>query len=104
MGPNNNFLAMATNSPALRIMDLQKPFELKLCEGHTDILNALDATSDGKWIATASKDGEAKLWIWNDGEESFGIVCHFPRSCRICHCNLFEQTDTGTYFSHYWIK
>ncbi|KAI5968981.1 utp13 [Candida margitis] len=77
VGPNNNLLAMATNSPALRIMDLQKPFELKVCEGHTDILNALDASSDGRWVATASKDGEAKLWVWNDDVDNFELFATF---------------------------
>ncbi|KAG5417747.1 utp13 [Candida metapsilosis] len=77
VGPDHNLLAMATNSPALRVMDLQKPFELKLCEGHTDILNALDASPDGKWIATASKDGEAKLWRWDDNVESFQLYATF---------------------------
>ena len=109
VGPNNNFLAMATNSPALRIMDLQKPFELKLCEGHTDILNALDATSDGKWIATASKDGEAKLWIWNDGEESFELYATFQGHAgsvtAICLNNLtLEPTFLITGSSDLTIK
>ncbi|KAI5956217.1 utp13 [Candida jiufengensis] len=73
VGPNNNYLAMATNSPSLRIINLQKPFELKICEGHTDILNAIDVTPDGLWVATASKDGEAKLWKWDDTYKTFNL-------------------------------
>ncbi|KAI5958705.1 utp13 [Candida pseudojiufengensis] len=77
VGPNKEYLAMATNSPSLRIINFQKPFELKICEGHTDILNALDVSSDGLWIATASKDGEAKLWKWNYETETFDCFATF---------------------------
>ena len=76
-GPEFNLLAMATNSPALRIVDPTKPLELKLYEGHTDILNAIDVSNDGKWIATASKDNEARLWKWNEETEDFESFARF---------------------------
>lgn len=71
VGPNHNFVAMATNSPALRIMNLERPFEVSILEAHKDIINALDVSADGKWIATASKDNEARLWSWNEETQEF---------------------------------
>lgn len=77
VGPESNLLAMATNSPALRIVDIEKPLELRVYEGHTDILNAVDVSTDGKWIATASKDNEARLWRWNGELQDFEPFARF---------------------------
>ncbi|CDK26804.1 unnamed protein product [Kuraishia capsulata CBS 1993] len=71
VGSEFNMLALATNSPSVRIVDLERPLEMSLHEGHTDLLNAVDASRDGKWFATASKDDTARLWRWNDDSESF---------------------------------
>lgn len=65
-GPDLELIALATNSPSLRIVDPNHPLEVVLCEGHTDILNAVDVSSDGLWIATASKDNTARIWRWQD--------------------------------------
>lgn len=73
VGPSRNLLALATNSPALRIMDPAAPLAVKLCETHTDLLNALAVLSDGLWIATAGKDGLAVLWQWTDDQELFVV-------------------------------
>lgn len=67
-GPNLQYLAMATNSPALRIMNPDTPLSVQLCQSHTDLLNAVAVLSDGLWVATAGKDGKAVLWQWKDGE------------------------------------
>lgn len=77
VGPEFNLLAMATNSPTLRIVDIEKPLELRVYEGHTDILNAVDVSTDGKWIATASKDNEARLWRWNGELQDFEPFARF---------------------------
>ena len=34
-------------------------------EGHEDLLNSLDTTDDGLWMATASKDHTAIVWKYN---------------------------------------
>ncbi|KAH3672193.1 hypothetical protein WICMUC_004422 [Wickerhamomyces mucosus] len=78
VGPNLNLIALATNSPGLRIIDpINNPLEVEIFEGHTDLLNALDATYDGKWIATAGKDNEARLWRFNEQEEKFETYAIF---------------------------
>lgn len=74
VGPDFQLLALATNSPSLRILNPEKPLELQICEGHTDLLNAVDVSMDGQWIATASKDNEARLWRWNeDNFEEYAV-------------------------------
>lgn len=78
VGPNLNLIALATNSPSLRIIDpMNKPFEVEILEGHSDLLNSLDSTNDGLWIATASKDNEARLWRYNEIIETFETVAIF---------------------------
>lgn len=76
VGPEFQFLALATNSPSLRILNPDRPFELNICEGHTDLLNAIDVSLDGMWIATASKDNEARLWRWNNNSFEEYAVFH----------------------------
>lgn len=65
-GPGLTLLAMATNAPALRLVDPAAPLDVALCTGHTDLLNCVDATPDGLWLVTGSKDGTARVWRWNN--------------------------------------
>ena len=72
VGENKNLLALATNSPSLRVVDLYNtPFDMDIYEGHTDLLNMLDSTIDGKWLATASKDNTARLWKLDEQTNKF---------------------------------
>lgn len=73
VGPEKKLLALATNSPSLRVVDIYNaPLDMEIYEGHTDILNMLDSTIDGMWLATASKDKTARLWRW---EQDVGFKC-----------------------------
>lgn len=76
-GPNMELVAMATNAPALRVVDLSAPLDVHLLEGHTDLLNCIDVSEDGKWILTGSKDNLARLWAWSDEAESFSSYAVF---------------------------
>lgn len=42
-----------------------KPVALR---GHDDFINDLAFSSDGRWLATASRDGTARMWRVNLGE------------------------------------
>lgn len=102
VGPDLKFLALATNSPALRVIpapDLDAksivsdettaardhaqdsrdcfPLEVELYEGHTDLLNALDSSEDGKWLATCSKDHTVILWRYSSELEKFEAYAKF---------------------------
>lgn len=93
VGPALNKLALATNSPALRVIPTcdfaakdqktsEEPqneicVEVELYEGHSDLLNSLDATADGLWVATASKDHTAILWNFNVESKTFEPYAKF---------------------------
>ncbi|ANB15058.1 Utp13p [Sugiyamaella lignohabitans] len=55
-------LAIATNSPEIRILSLNNPLECSILSGHTDIVISIDRSFDGKWLASAGKDNQARLW------------------------------------------
>lgn len=55
------YLAIATNSPEVRILK-QTGLSHTVLSGHKDIVLAIDRSVDGCWLATAGKDGQAKLW------------------------------------------
>lgn len=71
VGPNHDLIALLTNSPNLRIICLNKPFDYALYEGHTDLLTAMDLSVDGKWIVTGSKDNSIIVWYWDDNKQNF---------------------------------
>lgn len=78
VGPDKSLLALATNSPSLRIVDLyNKPLDMNIYEGHTDLLNMLDSTVDGTWLATASKDNTARLWKYDEDDGIFQCYAIF---------------------------
>ncbi|OBA20272.1 WD40 repeat-like protein [Metschnikowia bicuspidata var. bicuspidata NRRL YB-4993] len=76
-GPGLACVALATNAPALRIVDPRRPLDVQLCEGHTDLLNCLDVSPDGLWILTGSKDHDARLWRHLAAAGRFELHCTF---------------------------
>ncbi|CCH62913.1 hypothetical protein TBLA_0I02570 [Henningerozyma blattae CBS 6284] len=89
--PTLSKLALATNSPTLRIIPISEaneeadskdalsriPIDVDMYEGHTDLLNSLDSTEDSLWIATASKDNSCILWRYNAVLEKYQIYAKF---------------------------
>ncbi|KAH7951980.1 hypothetical protein HPB52_016325 [Rhipicephalus sanguineus] len=66
LGREECFLAVATNSPLVRIFE-RETFNCKLLKGHTDTVVALDTfASDPTLLATVSKDNTVKLWRQQD--------------------------------------
>lgn len=55
-------LVLATNSPSIRLIDLQTPLKFEVLEGHRDIVIAIDTTFGGEWISSAGKDNKIILW------------------------------------------
>lgn len=96
VGPNLDLLALATNSPGLRILSpLGNKMELINLEGHTDFLNALDVSEDGRWIVTSSKDNDARLWRYNDELITFDNVAvfkgHMGAVTSICMSRVYNE-------------
>ena len=55
-------IVAATNSADLRVVNLGT-FDCELIAGHSDIVLAVDASPDGKWIASVSKDRTTRVWV-----------------------------------------
>ncbi|KAH7945877.1 hypothetical protein HPB49_016771 [Dermacentor silvarum] len=66
LGKEERFLAVATNSPHVRIFE-RDTFNCQLLKGHADTVVALDTfASDPTLLATVSKDNTVKLWKQQD--------------------------------------
>lgn len=95
VGPNLNLIALATNSPGLRIIDPKStPLEVEIYEGHTDLLNAVDVSIDGQWIVTGSKDNEARLWKYNQDSEKFENYAIFKGHVGSVSVVALSRTET----------
>lgn len=70
-GPGLALVALATNAPALRVVDPAARFDVHLLEGHTDLLNCVTASEDGLWLVTGAKDNTARMWRWDAEQEQF---------------------------------
>eukprot|EP00977_Amphora_coffeiformis_P014125 scaffold3856_cov169-Amphora_coffeaeformis.AAC.11 len=54
-------IAVATNSPQLRIFDI-KTFSCRVLEGHSATVLAVDVSPCGRYLATCGKDHQVRLW------------------------------------------
>lgn len=61
VGEDETHLAIATNSPEVRILKWGS-LEHSVLAAHKDIVIAIDRSLDGRWLATAGKDRVAMLW------------------------------------------
>lgn len=83
VGPSLSKLALASNSPALRVIPMPVssedalPIAVEIYEGHEDLLNSIDATEDGRWLATCSKDNTSILWRYDDESQKFIAYAKF---------------------------
>jgi len=58
---SDTHLALATNSSLIRVYS-REDLDARLLEGHTDIVLCLDKDSDGRLLASGSKDRSARIW------------------------------------------
>lgn len=76
VGENETHLAIATNSPEVRILKWGS-LDHGVLAGHKDIVIAIDRSIDGRWLATAGKDKIAMLWDLQPLLDGVGdAVCH----------------------------
>lgn len=79
VGENETHLAIATNSPEVRILKWGS-LEHSVLAAHKDIVIAIDRSIDGRWLATAGKDRIAMLWDLQpllDGTGEAVVHCTF---------------------------
>jgi U3 small nucleolar RNA-associated protein 13 len=61
VGSSENHLAIAPNESEIRIINIQTT-ACEVLSGHRDIILCLDKSHSGEWLASGSKDHEARLW------------------------------------------
>jgi U3 small nucleolar RNA-associated protein 13 len=61
IGPQQQHLAVVTNSDQIRIFSLDS-CDSQIIYGHRDTILCMDRSSDGLLMATGSKDNTARLW------------------------------------------
>jgi U3 small nucleolar RNA-associated protein 13 len=74
VGPKDIHLAIAPNESEVRILDTRTS-ACEVLSGHRDTVLCLDRNVTGDWLASGSKDHEARLWTLNFSEDRFSYAC-----------------------------
>src|SRR5437667_2483037 len=61
VGSEEKHLAIAPNESEIRIIDIHTS-TCEILPGHRDTVLCLDKSLSGEWVASGSKDQEARLW------------------------------------------
>ncbi|XP_012910701.1 transducin beta-like protein 3 isoform X2 [Mustela putorius furo] len=64
LGPEDSHIVVASNSPSLKVFELQT-MACQILHGHTDIVLALDVFRKGRLFASCAKDQSMCLWRMN---------------------------------------
>jgi len=70
----DSHLALATNSALIRVYDTTT-WDARLIRGHGDVVLCLDTSTDGRWLASGSKDDSARVWAKRGDRWDCEAVC-----------------------------
>ncbi|KAJ3073761.1 U3 small nucleolar RNA-associated protein 13 [Podochytrium sp. JEL0797] len=73
VNPEESFLAVASNSEQIKIMDLEGS-NTEILYGHSNVVVCLDRSKDGRLLASGSKDNSSLIWGYNEEERKFSLV------------------------------
>ncbi|KAG4305324.1 hypothetical protein PORY_001494, partial [Pneumocystis oryctolagi] len=76
IGNNDSHIAIASNSRIISVVNCLN-LDFNFLEGHKDIVICLASSKNGQWLASGSKDNEAKLWKVDLELNSFVNVATF---------------------------
>uniref|UniRef100_A0A2K6S5U8 Transducin beta like 3 n=1 Tax=Saimiri boliviensis boliviensis TaxID=39432 RepID=A0A2K6S5U8_SAIBB len=71
LGPEDSHIIVASNSPCLKVFELQTS-ACQILHGHTDIVLALDVFRKGWLFASCAKDQSVRIWRMNKAGQ---VVC-----------------------------
>ena len=74
VGPKETHLAIAPNESEIRILDVQTS-ACEILAGHRDTVLCLDKSPSGDWLASGSKDHEARLWNLDFDNSNLTFSC-----------------------------
>ena len=92
VGSAKDFLALATNDEAVRVVSLSSApnageahlgegsyfgAEVGLLKGHSDIVICIDVDWSGHWLASGAKDNAARLWRLDPASDSYTCYAVF---------------------------
>lgn len=78
VGPNEDVLALATNSEDVRLVAADNSFgDVAVLSGHEEIVICLDRDSSGYWLASGAKDNDARLWYVDPSKKEFNCYAKF---------------------------
>ena len=74
VGSNENHLAIAPNESEIRILDIRSS-SCHLLPGHRDTVLCLDGDANRDWLASGSKDHEARIWKLDFSNDQITSSC-----------------------------
>ncbi|KAA8913625.1 WD40-repeat-containing domain protein [Sphaerosporella brunnea] len=75
--PDSSLIAIATNSENVSLVSSATFHDVAILRGHTETILALDVDWSGRWLATAGKDNDARLWKIDAENNSFTCAAVF---------------------------
>jgi U3 small nucleolar RNA-associated protein 13 len=75
--PDSSLISIATNSEDVAIVSSSTFHDVAILRGHTETVLSLDVDWSGRWLATASKDNDARLWRIEPETSSFSCAAVF---------------------------
>ncbi|KAG5517874.1 hypothetical protein PMAC_000328 [Pneumocystis sp. 'macacae'] len=95
IGNDESHIAIASNSRNISVVDCLN-LNFSLLEGHRDIVICLAASKNGQWLASGSKDNEARLWKFNIESSSFVNVATFTGHTDSIGCIALSSIKKST--------
>src|SRR6185436_9210542 len=98
VSPDGKLLAIAGLTPTadnqvyIAIIDLNKNKEVATAVGHTDVINSLAFTGDGKYLVSCSDDGSVKAWTI-DNTNSYNVAATIPAGAPVKYMSVNPATN-----------
>lgn len=113
--PNNEYLASADTDGVIYLWDVttlrdalqagsldnpKEPLEPKTLQGHQDAINAIQFSSDSRYLASASRDDTVRIWLTTDGALLDTIAGHQDEVLGVSFSSQiksdpYDETEVG---------